>query len=543
MTAKSLVFHQSARHLLLNGVNALAEAVKVTLGPGGRNVILQREGGPPIVANSGVVVANAIELVDPFEEMGARLLREVATKTSEVAGDGTTTATTLAQAMVTEGMKCVTAGHDPMELKRAIEDAGQRVVAALHDMSRPCSTIDAMRHIATISASGDASIGELVARAVGRVGREGAVSIEDGSRLEDELDMVDGSVIDRGYLSALFAQPEHPEVVLEEPRVLLCDLNISSIAQLLPVLETVSGSGKPLLIIANEVEGEALATLVVNHLRGTLKSCAIRSPGFGDARGEQLADLAALTGATVISAQTGRTLEQVTPSDLGSARRVEIGREKTILIAAQMEGHAVADRVAGLRKRLSDAKSKYEREALEQRLTKLSGGVAVIRVGAATETGLRERKSRFEDALHATRAAVEEGIVAGGGVALLRARAALTSREGETATWRTGASIVHEALAAPLRQIAQNAGADAQAVVHEVAEAHDTQGYDAARGRYLDMFDAGIVDPLKVTRSALQNAISVASLLLTTDCMVARHPALAASNRMASVPSYLNEEF
>jgi chaperonin GroEL len=330
---------------------------------------------------------------------------------------------------------------------------------------------------------------------------------------------------------------------LEEPRVLLRDLNISSIAQLLPALETVSGSGKPLLIVANEVEGEALATLVINHLRGTLKSCAIRSPGFGDARGEQLADLAALTGATVISAQTGRTLEQATPSDLGSARRVEIGREKTILIAAQMEGHAVADRVAGLRKRLSDAKSKYEREALEHRLAKLSGGVAVIRVGAATETGLLERKSRFEDALHATRAAVEEGIVAGGGVALLRARAALTSREGETATWRTGAGIVHEALAAPLRQIAQNAGADAQAVVHEVAEAHDTQGYDAARGRYLDMFDAGIVDPLKVTRSALQNAISVASLLMTTDCMVAQHPALAAAHRMGNVPSYLSEEF
>ncbi len=543
MTAKSLVFHQSARHLLLNGVNVLAEAVKVTLGPGGRNVILQREGGPPIVANSGVVVASAIELVDPFEEMGARLLREVATKTSEVAGDGTTTATTLAQAMVIEGMKCVTAGHDPMELKRAIEDAGKRVVAALHEMSRPCSTSDAMRNIATISASGNASIGELVARAVGRVGREGAVSIEDGSRLEDELDVVEGSVIERGYLSALFTQPEHPEVVLEEPRVLLCDMNINSVGQLLPVLEAVSGSGKPLLIVANEVEGEALATLIVNHLRGTLKSCAIRSPGFGDARGEQLADLAALTGATVISPQMGRTLEQATPADLGSARRVEVGREKTILIAAQTSGHAVADRVAGLRRRLSDAKTKYDREALELRLTKLSGGVAVIRVGAATETGLRERKSRFEDALHATRAAMEEGIVAGGGVALLRARAALTPRESESDTWRTGACIVHEALAAPLRQIAQNAGADAQTVVHKVAEAHDTQGYDAAHDRYLDMFDAGIIDPLKVTRSALQNAISVASLLMTTDCMVAQQPALATANRGGNVPSYLSEEF
>lgn len=325
--------------------------------------------------------------------------------------------------------------------------------------------------------------------------------------------------------------------------MLLCDMNINSVAQLLPVLEAVSGSGKPILIVANEVEGEALATLVVNHVRGTLKSCAIRSPGFGDARGEQLADLAALTGATVISAQMGRTLEQTTPSDLGNARRVEVGREKTILIAAQTNVHAVADRIAALRKRLDDAKTKYEREALEQRLAKLSGGVAVIRVGAATETGLRERKSRFEDALHATRAAVEEGIVAGGGVALLRARCALTPRDGESDTWRTGADIVREALAAPLRQIAQNAGADAQTVVHKVAEAHDTQGYDAARDRYLDMFDAGIVDPLKVTRSALQNAISVASLLMTTDCMVAQQPAVAISNRAASVPSYLNEEF
>ncbi|SAL87789.1 chaperonin GroEL [Caballeronia choica] len=390
-------------------------------------MIVERPDAPSLVANSGVVVANAIELPDPFEEMGARLLREVATRTSEVAGDGTTTATTLAQAIVTEGMKCVSAGHDPMELKRAIEGAGEKVVAELHRLAKPCSTIDEMRQIATISASGDVNIGTLVAQAVERVGRDGAVSIEDGSKIDDELDVVDGSLIDRGYLSPLFVAPDDHEVVLEDPRILLCDMNISSVAQLLPVLEAVSGSGTPLLIVANEVEDEALATLVVNHIRGALKSCASRSPGFGDGRAEQLADLGALTGATVISAQTGKALEQAKLEDLGTARRVEIARDTTTIIVGNTDREAVSQRIAGLKKRIEAANTTHQRDLLKQRLTKLAGGVAVIRVGAATEAALRERKNRFQDALHATRAAVEEGIVPGGGVALLRARSVLTS--------------------------------------------------------------------------------------------------------------------
>lgn len=532
MSHKTLVFHQDARQLLLNGVNVLAGAVKVTLGPGGRNVIVERTPGTPLVANSGVVVAGSVDLTDPYEEMGAQLLREVATRTSEVAGDGTTTATTLAQAIVVEGNKCVTAGHDPMALKRAIEDAGKQVVAELHRLARPCSSADEMRQIATISASGDASIGALVASAVERVGKEGAISIEDGSKLDDELETVDGSLIDRGCVSPLFLDEEHRDVVLDEPRVLLCDMSISSIAQLLPVLEAVMATGKPLFVIANEIEGEALATLVVNHLRGTFKSCAIRSPGFGENRTEQLADLAALTGATVISAQTGRTLENATLDDLGAARRIEVARDMTTIVAGHGDHARIAERIAGLKKRIDAAADTHERETLDRRLAKLAGGVAVIRVGAATETALRERKNRFEDALHSTRAAVEEGFVPGGGVALLRARRVL-EQYGETQAQKIGAKIVHDALAAPLRQIAQNAGADAQAVVHAVAEAEDAFGYDAAHGEYGDMIERGIVDPVKVARTALQNAISVASLLLTTDCMIA-HPAKASADGAAS---------
>jgi chaperonin GroEL len=518
---KTLVFHQDARQLLLNGVNALAEAVKVTLGPGGRNVIVERAPGAPLVANSGVVVAGSVDLPDPYEEMGAQLLREVATRTSEVAGDGTTTATTLAQAIVVEGNKCVMAGHDPMALKRAIEDAGKQVVAELHRLARPCSSADEMRQIATISASGDASIGSLVANAVARVGKDGAISIEDGSKLDDELETVDGTLLDRGLVSPLFLDEDRRDVVLDEPRVLLCDMNISSIAQLLPVLEAVMATSKPLFVIANEIEGEALATLVVNHLRGTFKSCAIRSPGFGQSRTEQLADLAALTGATVISTQAGRALENATLDDLGTARRVEITRETTTIVAGNVEHTRVADRIAGLKKRIEATAETHERETLSRRLARLSGGVAVIRVGAATETALRERKNRFEDALHSTRAAVEEGFVPGGGVALLRARRVL-EHHGETQLQKLGARIVYDALAAPLRQIAQNAGADAQAVVHAVAGAADAFGYDAANGDYGNMIERGIVDPVKVARTALQNAISVASLLLTTDCMIVR---------------------
>ncbi|MFP4894897.1 chaperonin GroEL [Paraburkholderia sp. EG304] len=521
MSNETLVFHHDARQLLLNGVNALAEAVKVTLGPGGRNVIVERPSSAPLVANSGVVVAGSVDLTDPYAEMGAQLLREVATRTSEVAGDGTTTATTLAQAIVVEGNKCVSAGYDPMALKRAIEDAGKRVVEELHRLARPCASADEMRQIATISASGDASIGMLVAQAVERVGNEGAISIEDGSKLDDELETVDGSLLDRGFVSPLFVDEDRRDVVLDEPRVLLCDVNVSSVAQLLPVLEAVMATSKPLVIIANEIEGEALATLVVNHLRGTFRSCAIRSPGFGESRSEQLADLAALTGATVISPKTGRTLENAALDDLGAARRIEVSRDTTTIVAGHGDHARIAERIAGLKKRIDATADQHERDALNRRVAKLAGGVAVIRVGAATETALRERKNRFEDALHSTRAAVEEGFVPGGGVALLRARRVL-EQCGETQIQKIGARIVHDALAAPLRQIAQNAGADAQAIVHAVAAADGAFGYDAAHGEYGDMIGRGIVDPVKVARTALQNAISVASLLLTTDCMIVR---------------------
>ncbi|ASW03448.1 chaperonin GroEL [Paraburkholderia aromaticivorans] len=535
MSAKSLVFHQSARHLLLDGVNALAEAVKVTLGPGGRNVIVERPGGPPLIANSGVVVARSIELQDPFEAMGAQLLREVATKTSEVAGDGTTTATTLAQAMMIEGMKCVTAGYDPMALKRAIEAAGKSVVEELHRLARPCSTIEEMRQIATISASGDGSIGALVAQAVERVHKDGAISIEDGSKLDDELEIVDGSLIERGYLSPLFVEAQNRELVLEEPRILLCDTTITAVSHRLPVLEAIIGIGKPLLLVANEVEGEALATLVVNHLRGTLKCCAIRSPGFGEGRSGQLADLAALTGATVISPQTGRTVEHATLDDLGSARRVEITRDTTTIVAGGGERKGIDGRIASLKQQLETLGAGRERDALAGRLAKLAGGVAVIKVGAATEAALHERKNRFEDALHATRAAVEEGIVPGGGVALLRARCVLLESSSNTEMQDTGAKIVFNALAAPLRQIAENAGADGPAVVHAVAASNGSYGYDAAHAEYGDMFAAGIVDPVKVARTALQNAVSVASLLLTTDCMVVGRPAADSASSLGGV--------
>jgi len=521
MTARTLVFHQTARRMMLNGIDLLARAVKVTLGPGGRNVIIERPGTTPMVANSGVVVARSISLREPFADMGARLLCEAAARTSEVAGDGTTTATTLAHAIVAEGVKYVEAGHDPMQLRRGIEAAGAVVAQQLHDMARPCTTVDEMRQIATISASGDQTVGLLVARAVEQVGKDGAISVEDGSKLEDQLEIAKGARVDRGFLSPFFATTESRAVVLEEPWVLLCDVTISSIAQLLPVLEAVSGTGKSLLVIANEVEGEALATLVVNNLRGTLKSCAIRSPGFGESRTEQLADLAALTGATVISSQTGVSLEHATLDQLGRVHRTETTKDATTLIAGDTVKTEVDRRIGQLRAQLDEAKTDYDREQLQHRLARLSGGVAVIKVGAATETALHERKNRFQDALHATRAAVDEGIVPGGGVALLRARAAIDAWSAPNAEQHAGAHIVHTALAAPMLQIAANAGADAQAVVHQVLSAEGSVGYDAASDRYGDMLELGVVDPVKVVRTALQNAISIAALLLTTDCMIA----------------------
>lgn len=521
MTAKTLVFHQTARRMMLNGIDLLARAVKVTLGPGGRNVIIEQPGAGPMVANSGVVVARSISLREPFADMGARLLCEAAVRTSEVAGDGTTTATTLAHAIVAEGVKYVEAGHDPMQLKRGIEAAGALVAQQLHEMARPCSTVDEMRQIAMISASGDPTVGSLVAQAVEQVGKDGAISVEDGSKLDDQLEIAKGARVDRGFLSPFFATTESRAVVLEAPWVLLCDATIASVAQLLPVLEAISGTGKPLLVVANDVEGEALATLVVNNLRGTLKSCAIRSPGFGESRTEQLADLAALTGATVISSQTGVSLEHATLDHLGQVHRVETNKDTTTLIAGDTVKAEVEHRIAQLRAQASDAKTDYDREQLQHRLARLTGGVAVIKVGAATETALHERKNRFQDALHATRAAVEEGIVPGGGVALLRARAAIDAWVAPNAEQQAGARIVHIALTAPLLQIAANAGADAQAVVHQVLAGAGSHGYDAASDRYGDMLELGVVDPVKVVRTALQNAVSIAALLLTTDCMVA----------------------
>ncbi len=521
MTARTLVFHQAARRMMLNGIDLLARAVKVTLGPGGRNVIIERPGATPMVANSGVVVARSISLREPFADMGARLLCEAAARTSEVAGDGTTTATTLAHAIVAEGVKYVEAGHDPMQLRRGIEAAGAVVVQQLHDMARPCATVDEMRQIATISASGDQTVGSLVARAVEQIGKDGAISVEDGSKLEDLLEIAKGARVDHGFLSPFFATKESRAVVLEAPWILLCDTTISAVAQLLPVLELVSGTGKPLLVIANDIEGEALATLVVNNLRGTLKSCAIRSPGFGESRTEQLADLAALTGATVISSQTGVSLEHATLDHLGQVHRTETTKDATTLIAGDTVKTEVERRIEQLRAQLNDAKTDYDREQLQRRLARLSGGVAVIKVGAATEAALHERKNRFQDALHATRAAVEEGIVPGGGVALLRARAAIDVWVAPNAEQHAGARIVHTALAAPMLQVAANAGADAQAVVHQVLSGEGSHGYDAASDRYGDMLELGVVDPVKVVRTALQNAVSIAALLLTTDCMIA----------------------
>jgi len=536
MTARTLVFHQTARRTMLNGIDLLARAVEVTLGPGGRNVIIERSGMTPMVANSGVVVARSISLREPFADMGARLLCEAAARTSEVAGDGTTTATTLAHAIVAEGVKYVEAGHDPMQLRRGIEAAGTVVAQHLHDMAQPCITVDEMRQIATISASGDQTVGSLVARAVEQVGKDGAISVEDGSKLEDQLEIAKGARVDRGFLSPFFATTESRAVVLEAPWILLCDATISSIAQLLPALEAVSGTGKPLLVIANDVEGEALATLVVNNLRGTLKSCAIRSPGFGDARTEQLADLAALTGATVISSQTGVSLEHATLDHLGQVHRTETTKDATTLIAGDTVKAAVERRIGQLRTQLHDAKTDYDREQLQHRLARLSGGVAVIKVGAATEAALHERKNRFQDALHATRAAVEEGIVPGGGVALLRARAAIDAWVAPNAEQHAGARIVYTALAAPMLQIAANAGADAQAVVHQVLSGEGSHGYDAASDRYGDMLELGVVDPVKVVRTALQNAVSIAALLLTTDCMIAdmRDDSVDRSNETSS---------
>jgi chaperonin GroEL len=526
MAAKQLLFHDAARESIRRGVDALAEAVKVTLGPRGRTVILQRDFGPPQIVNSGVLVAKAIELADPFENMGAQLLREVAARTSEMAGDGTTTATVLAHAMIHEGLRYVTGGMNPMDLKRGMERAIDAVVERVRQQSRPCATSQEVAHVAAISANNDRSIGDLLARAIEKVGREGAISIEDGSGLVSELQVVEGMQFDRGFLSPYFMNnPERQIAVLEDAAILLCDKRLSSLQDMLPLLEEVVKAGRPLLVIAEDVDSEALAALVINTIRGTLKTCAVKAPGFGDRRKVMLQDIAVLTGGTVVSDEVGLPLAKARLADLGRAKRVEVGKDDTTLIGGAGTPAAIQDRIAAIRKERAASASEYDREKLEERAAKLSGGVALIKVGAATETELKERKIRVEDALHATRAAVEEGIVPGGGVALLRARSALDSLHGGSLDEESGVRIVARALEEPLRRIAANAGDEPSIVLNRVEAATDAAfGYNAATGEYGDLLQMGVIDPVKVVRLALQNAGSIAALILTTDCMIANAP-------------------
>ncbi|WP_202731770.1 chaperonin GroEL [Achromobacter xylosoxidans] len=523
MSAKDVKFHDNARTRVVKGVNILADAVKVTLGPKGRNVLLERSFGAPVITKDGVSVAKEIELKDKFENMGAQIVKQVASKTADVAGDGTTTATVLAQAIVQEGMKYVASGMNPMDLKRGIDQAVSGVVEALRKLSKPISTSKETAQVAALSANADEAIGKIIADAMDKVGREGVITVEDGKSLDNELDIVEGMQFDRGYLSPYFiTDPEKQVAQLDDPLVLLYDKKISNVRELLPVLEGAAKAGKPLLIVAEDVEGEALATLVVNAMRGVLKVTAVKAPGFGDRRKAMLEDIAILTGATVISEETGKQLEKATLQDLGSAKRIEVRKEDTIIIDGAGKQEAIDARVKTLRKQIEDATSDYDREKLQERVAKLAGGVAVIKVGAATEVEMKEKKDRVDDALHATRAAVEEGIVPGGGVALLRARAAIQDLKGANADQDAGIRIVRRALEAPLRAIVANAGEEPSVVVAKVADAKGNFGYNAATGEYGDLVEIGVVDPTKVTRTALQNAASIAGLILTTDATVAQ---------------------
>ena len=525
MSAKQVMFHNAARAKIADGVNILADAVKVTLGPKGRNVILERSYGAPLVACSGVVVAKQIELKDKFENMGAQMVKEVASKTSDVAGDGTTTATVLAQAIVQEGMKYVAAGMNPMDLKRGIDKAVAATVEELRRLSKPCASAREIAQVGAISANADLAIGNTIAEAMEKVGKEGVITVEDGSGLQNELEVVEGMQFDRGYLSPYFINnAEKQSAVLEEPYVLLCDKKISSIKDLLPVLEEVAKTGKPLLVIAEDVDGEALATLVVNHLRGILKSCAVKAPGFGDRRKEMLEDIAILTGGTVIAGELGLSLEKATVKEFGKAKRIEAAKEDTTLIGGAGDPAKIQNRIKQIRKSIEESTSDYDKEKLQERAAKLSGGVAVIKVGAATETAMKEKKTRVEDAMHATRAAVEEGILPGGGVALLRARTAIKELKGDIHDQEAGIKIVLRALEEPLRQIVANAGVDPSVILDKVLEGKGNFGYNAATDAYGDLIEMGILDPTKVTRCALQNAASIASLIITTDAMVAELP-------------------
>jgi chaperonin GroEL len=523
MPAKQLMFGEAAHAKIVKGMNTLAEAVRVTLGPKARTVVLERPYGPPTVINSGVIVAREIELKDRFENMGAQMVREVAAKTSEVAGDGTTTAMVLAAGIVSEGMKYVAAGMNPMDLKRGIDLAVEALVASLKTLARPCATPTEIAQVASISANNDRSIGENVAAAMAKVGNEGVITVEDGKGLANELEVVEGMQFDRGYLSPYFINsPEKQRVVLEDAYVLLHDQKISAVRDLIPVLEHAAKSGKPLLVVAEEVEGEALATLVVNTLRGVIRACAVKAPGFGDSRKAMLEDVAVLSGGAVISEEAGRTLEKFAPEDLGRARRIEIDKDHTTLIGGAGEPKAIEARVATIKAQIEDASSDYDRDKLKQRAAKLGGGVALLKVGAATETEMKERKSRTEDALHATRAAVEEGILPGGGVALLRARNALAALKVANPDQQAGIQIVTRAVEEPLRQIVGNAGEEPSVVLQKVIDGKGNFGYNAASGEYGDLVQMGVLDPCKVTRTALQNAGSIAGLILTADCMIAQ---------------------
>jgi len=521
MAAKELQFNTDARSKLKRGVDQLAEAVKVTLGPKGRNVVIDKKFGSPTVTKDGVTVAKEVELSDPIENMGAQMVKEVATKTSDLAGDGTTTATVLAQAIFREGLKNVTAGANPMELKRGIDRAVEAVVEQLKTLSVPSAGKKEIAQVGTISANNDKEIGNLIAEAMEKVGKDGVITVEEAKGLETTLETVDGMQFDRGYLSPYFVtDPEKMEAVLDDPYILIHDKKISAMKELLPVLEKVAQSGRPMLIIAEDVEGEALATLVVNKLRGTLKVCAVKAPGFGDRRKEMLRDIAVLTGGQVVSEELGFKLENSTLNDLGRAKRVVVDKDNTTVVDGRGKENDIQGRINEIKAAVDKSTSDYDREKLQERLAKLSGGVAVINVGAATETEMKEKKARVEDALHATRAAVEEGIVPGGGVALVRAQVGLDKLKG-TEDEKIGVEIVRRALEEPIRMIAQNAGAEGSIVVGRVKESKEKNfGYNAATDSYEDLVRAGVIDPTKVTRTALQNAASIAGLLLTTECVV-----------------------
>jgi chaperonin GroEL len=525
MAAKEIRFSEDARTRMVRGVNILANAVKATLGPKGRNVVLEKSFGAPTITKDGVSVAKEIELADKFENMGAQMVKEVASKTSDVAGDGTTTATVLAQALIREGMKAVAAGMNPMDLKRGIDKAVVAAVEELKKISKPCSTSKEIAQVGSISANSDANIGDLIAKAMDKVGKEGVITVEEGSGLENELDVVEGMQFDRGYLSPYFINNQQSmSAELDNPYILLHDKKISNVRELLPVLEGVAKAGKPLLIVAEEVEGEALATLVVNTIRGIVKVCAVKAPGFGDRRKAMLEDMAVLTGGTVISEEVGLQLEKATIKDLGTAKKIVVSKENSTIIDGAGDAKAIKARIEQIKAQIEETSSDYDREKLQERVAKLAGGVAVIKVGAATEVEMKEKKARVEDALHATRAAVEEGVVPGGGVALIRGLGAVMKLKGDNEDQNHGIQIAKRAMEAPLREIVANAGEEPSVVLNKVAEGKGNYGYNAATGQYGDMVELGILDPTKVTRTALQNAASIAGLMITTEAMVAEAP-------------------